>query len=178
MDRYDLRPALASGNPTATAGKSFLSRQATLGGDSQLWGNGIVSRLQLEEHSRIGDFALVGTGDPQRDPFHVYAHKFSVFVPACRYRSEIDERKIRGLIDSEKPAHTEYTLCSVEARFRVGMQSTVGFDTMVGAYPRLVLNRSATLGYDTLLGRAPEAEGPSTIKVGERSRVGVNAVVG
>jgi phage tail-like protein len=160
----------------------FLASQATLGNRSQLWGNCIVSRLQLEENARIGDFALVGTGDPVRDPFHVYAHKFSVFVPAAALcRSALTgraERMLRHFIEHEKPAHTDYVLCKVEARFRVGIQATIGFDTLVGAYPRLVLNYCAILGYDTLLSCAPEEQGPATLKVGERARVGVTAVVG
>jgi phage tail-like protein len=156
----------------------FLASQSTLGNRSQLWGNCIISRLQLDENSAIGDFALVGTGDPVRDPFHVYAHKFSVFVPAFYCRSDLTERTMRHLIESEKPAHAQYSLCKVEGRFRVGMQATIGFDTLVGAYPRLMLNYCATLGYDTLLGRAPEEKGPPIVKVDERCRVGVNAVVG
>lgn len=132
----------------------FLAQQSSLGENSQLWGNSILHRLQLEENSRIGDFALIGTKDPLRDPFHVYAHKFSVFIPATYTISELAERKLRYLIDQEKPAHTEYTLCKVEPRFRVGVQSTVGLDTQVGVYPRLVLNYCSTLGYDTLLSGA------------------------
>jgi len=156
----------------------FLAGRSTLGNHSQLWGNSMVKRLQLAENSRIGDFALIGTGDPLRDPFHVYAHKFSVFVPAAHNRSELTERMLKHLIDADKPAHTKYTIYKVEARFRVGVQATIGFDTMVGAYPVLVLNHCATLGFDTLLSRAPEEKGPATLKVGERSRVGVTTAVG
>jgi hypothetical protein len=156
----------------------FLASRSGLGDHAQLWGNSIVKRLQLAENSRIGDFALIGTGDPLRDPFHVYAHKFSVFVPAALNRSELTERMLRHLIDTDKPAHTKYMLHKVEARFRVGVQATIGFDTMVGAYPVLVLNHCATLGFDTLLSCAPEEKGPTTIKVGERARVGVTTAVG
>ncbi len=155
----------------------FLASQSNLGSDSQLWGNSIVSRLQLEENSRIGDFALVSTGDPLRDPFHVYAYQFSVFVPAARCRLEQRERQIRRLIDLEKPAYTRYTLCKVEARFRVGVQSTVGLDTLVGKYPRIVLNYCATLGYDAVLSGVTEPTS-ETLKVGVHSRVGVHSVVG
>jgi hypothetical protein len=101
-----------------------------------------------------------------------------VFVPAALLRTELTERLLRHLIETDKPAHAQYTLCKVEARFRVGVQATVGFDTLVGAYPRLVLNHCATLGNDTLLNRAPEEWGPATIKVGERGRVGVTTAVG
>jgi hypothetical protein len=66
------------------------------------------------------------------------------------------------------PAHLRYDLCLVEAGFRVGIQSTVGFDTIIGDLPawRLPsepdlsapslppLNR---LGYGTFLSCLPRA---------------------
>jgi phage tail-like protein len=156
----------------------FLAGQSALGGRSELWGNCIVNRLQLDEYSRIGDFSLMGTGDPERDPFFVYAHKFSIFVEAASIRSAAIERMLRFLVDSEKPAHSQYTLEKTEPRFRVGMQSTLGLDTQVGAYPRLVLSQCSTLGYDALLGCDPQQKGPPIIHLGELTRVGVNAVVG
>ncbi|HEU5409023.1 MAG TPA: hypothetical protein VFU48_14735, partial [Nitrospira sp.] len=78
----------------------------------------------------------------------------------------------------EKPAHAQYALVRVEPRFRVGMQSTLGLDTQVGAYPYLVLNHCATLGYDTLLSCDALEKGSAAMQVGTRARVGVSAVVG
>ena len=153
----------------------FLNSQSTLGGRSQLWGNQIINRLQLEENSRIGDFALVGTSDPEHDPFSLYAHRFSVFIPRA-LSPPLKERQIRAVIEDQKPGHTQYTLEKVESRFRVGVQSTVGMDTLVGTYPRLVLNHCSTLGYDTILNSAPERQTPA-LEVG-RKRVGVNTTVG
>ena len=153
----------------------FLNNQSTLGGRSQLWGNQIINRLQLEENSRIGDFALVGTSDPEHDPFSLYAHRFSVFIPRA-LSPPLKERQIRAVIEDQKPGHTQYTLEKVESRFRVGVQSTVGMDTLVGTYPRLVLNHCSTLGYDTILNSAPERQTPA-LEVG-RKRVGVNTTVG
>jgi phage tail-like protein len=156
----------------------FLAGQSALGGRAEVWGNCIVNRLQLDEYSRVGDFALIGTGDPERDPFFVYAHKFSVFVAAAQIRSPAVERMVRLLIDNEKPAHSQYTLETVEPRFRVGMQSTLGLDTQIGGYPRLVLNQCSTLGYDTLLGCDPQKDGPPIMQLDGQARVGINAVVG
>jgi phage tail-like protein len=153
----------------------FLNSQSSLGGRSQLWGNQIIDRLQLEENSRIGDFALVGTSDPEHDPFSLYAHRFSVFIPTAQSPPQI-ERQIRAVIEDQKPGHTQYTFEKVESRFRVGVQSTVGMDTLVGTYPRLVLNYCSTLGYDTVLNSAPEGQTPA-LEVGQR-RVGVNTTVG
>lgn len=149
---------------------------ATLGDRSALWGNCVVSRLQLDEYASVGDFALTNLGDPLRDPFSAFAHKFSVYVQASDVRQEATGRMLRHLIEREKPAHTAYELVEVEPRFRVGMQSTLGLDTQVGAYPRLVLNHCSTLGYDTLLG-CDGSEGVA-LQVGSGVRVGVGAVVG
>lgn len=153
----------------------FLNNQSSLGGRSRLWGNQIINRLQLEENSRVGDFALVGTSDPEHDPFSLYAHRFSVFIPTALL-PPIVERQIRAVIEDQKPGHTQYTFEKVESRFRVGVQSTVGMDTLVGTYPRLVLNYCSTLGYDTVLNSTPERQ-TSAMEVGRR-RVGVNTTVG
>lgn len=156
----------------------YLSSQSTLGDRSTVWGNCIVKRLQLDEYANIGDFALRGVGDPLHDPFRVYAHAFSVFVQPNTDCPASLERIIRYLIEREKPAHTRFDVVRVEPRFRVGMQSTVGFDTQVGAYPKTVLNYCSTLGYDTLLGRSVQESEESGTTIGRRSRVGVSAVVG
>jgi len=49
---------------------------------------------------------------------------------------------------------------------------------VVGAYPRAVLGEQSTLGYDALLAGDPDDQGPPTVRVGERSRIGVTTVVG
>jgi phage tail-like protein len=141
---------------------------AALGGRTELGGTCRAPRLQLEENSRIGDFSLIGPGDPRRDPFASHAHRFSVFVPGRRLRPESSARRLRALIDGAKPAHTQFEVVPVEPRFRVGVQATLGLDAVVGAYPRLVLNRCATLGHDSRLGCAAGATGPPVVRVGAR----------
>jgi len=157
---------------------AFLGTNAALGTRTELWGRAITPRLQLDVFSRIGEAALISTGDPLHDPFAVHAHKFSVFVPAPVLRSPQTVASVRTLIDREKPAHTQFDLVPVEPRFRLGVQSTLGLDSVIGTYPRLVLGQTANLGLDTLLGGAPESRTPPPMVVGRRSRVGVNSVVG
>ena len=151
---------------------------------SPLWGPDVVGRLQLDTHAQEGSAALVSTGDPERDLFHEYAHRFKVFVPAAWVRTASDERMLRRAIDAAKPAHTQYDLCLVEPRFRVGLQSTVGIDTLVGAYPEARLACShedegapsraprQRLGYDTVLARRPDDDAPVAPK-----RVGVDTIL-
>jgi phage tail-like protein len=135
------------------------------GMSTPLWSSSVVQRLQLGVHSREGDVRLSSVADPERDLFHEYAHRFRVFIPSSWLRSADDKRMVLRALESEKPAHTSYELCLVEPRFRVGVQSTVGIDTVVGGYPTARLacaceiadrdpsrpKRNA-LGYDTLLG--------------------------
>ena len=42
---------------------------------------------------------------------------------------------LREVIDAEKPAHTDYHLCFVEPRLRVGFQARLGIDAIVGNGP-------------------------------------------
>jgi phage tail-like protein len=159
---------------------------ATLDSGSPLWGPAQVGRLQLDVFSREGEVRLVSPGDPQGDLFHEYAHRFRVFMPAAWVRTAQQERMIRRALDAEKPAHTCYDLCLVEPRFRVGLQSTVGLDTIIGPYPVAYLacphddvppSRPPRhrLGYDTIL--AGEPEDRLGMQLAPGIRVGVDTIL-
>jgi phage tail-like protein len=108
---------------------------AKLGGGAPLWGPGFVDRLQLDVFANEGEVKLVSTGDPERDLFHKFAHRFRVFVPAAFLGNNGAEQKLRRAVESEKPAHTDYDLCIVEPLFQVGIQSTIGLDTIIAVNP-------------------------------------------
>jgi phage tail-like protein len=159
-----------------------------LGLGAPLWGPGLVGRLQLDVFATEGEVRMVSTGDPERDVLHEYAHRFRVFLPAAWIRSAEDERMIRRALEAEKPAHTQYDLCLVEPHLRVGLQSTVGLDTIIGDYPVIRLgtpcmdgdppSRSPRhrLGYDTILGGI--AAGSRQTEVGPSTRVGMDTIIG
>jgi phage tail-like protein len=160
---------------------------ADLGHGAPLWGPGMVGRLQLDVFAREGEVRLVSTGDPERDLFHEYAHQFRVFVPAAWVRTAQQERMLCRALDAEKPAHTRYDLCLVEPRFRVGLQSTVGLDTIIGPYPvaRLACSHETDvppsrpprhhLGYDTVLAGKP---GDGTgMRLVPGTRVGMDTIL-
>lgn len=166
----------------------FLDHEnATRSDRMPLWGPDVVGRLQLDRHAREGEVKLVSTGDPQRDLFHEYAHKFKVFMPSSWIKTREDERKVRRAVEAEKPAHTQYDLCLVEPRLRIGIQSTVGIDTIIGGTPQAQLacrhhddappSRPPRhrLGYDTLLG-IPQQEGPG-FPIGPEVRIGTETVL-
>ena len=108
---------------------------ATLSRGAPLWSPAVAGRLQLDVFAQEGQARLVSTGDPERDLFHEFAHRFRAFIPAAWVRTSADERRVRRALDAEKPAHTSYDLCLIEPRFRVGVQSTIGLDTIVAAAP-------------------------------------------
>lgn len=154
------RPRLELAAPGDGAGGALL----------RLWGPSAVGRLQLGGHARAGAVRLVQGGDPQRDLFHEHAHRFRIVVPAAWVADAAEERMLRRAIAAEKPAHVAYELQLVEERFRVGVQSTVGVDTILGDIPRARLSCQAEqerlapsggprhrLGYDTVLSGRPSA---------------------
>jgi hypothetical protein len=160
----------------------MLGAKGNMASVSPLWSADVVGRLQLDTHAQEGLARLVSTGDPERDLFHEYAHRFRVFVPAAWVRTADDERMLRRAIDAAKPAHTQYDLYLVEPRFRVGVQSTVGIDTLVGGHPpaRLACSREGPpsrpprqrLGYDTVLARRPDDDAPVV-----PTRVGIDTIL-
>jgi phage tail-like protein len=163
----------------------MLARQGESGlGRQPLWGAGVEDRCQLGVFSTAGSVRMRSTGDPQHEFFQRTAHRFRVFVPSAWIRSADDERELRRAIDTEKPAHTAYDLCLVEPRFRVGVQSTVGIDTVIGGMPRArlgCLNDTQAppsrqprnrLGYDMVLGGARV---PAPVQLGKGRRMGINS---
>lgn len=163
----------------------WLDTGERVGGRVRLWGPGKVARLQVDRYATEGQVRLVTTGDPDRDVFHHYAHRFRVVVPAPWVRTATDERMVRRAIEAEKPAHTAYELALLTPGITLGRQSTVGLDTVVGAIPKARLacrhdtdaapSRPPTgrLGVDTVLcgGRGR----PRDLRL--RARVGANATL-
>lgn len=162
---------------------------ARLSDAAKLWGARIVNRSRLESRTSLlaggaSDGAQVGvtqlktSQDPYRDPFHVYAHKLSIFVPAGCVRKPAVARALEALIDAERPAHVEAHLVLVEPRFRVGVQSMLGLDAVIGVRPDPTVLDTMRLGRGTVLaggGQQPGAAQPPQ-HVGA-VRVGMNSIL-
>jgi hypothetical protein len=94
---------------------------------------------------------------------------------------------LRRALGDAKPAHTAYELFLVEPRFRVGLQSTVGLDTIIGDYPTARLGcldeldvppsraPRGLLGIDTVLVAADTP--PPTLHLAPAVRVGLNTIL-
>jgi phage tail-like protein len=135
-----------------------------LGDDSMLWGRAIVGRSELSDgtsppagNAQIGVTTLDTVPDPLRDPFHVYAHKFSVFVPARVRDDALERRALERLLRLEAPAHTEVDIRYVEPRYRVGVQASIGLDGVIARTPRGVTLDSSRLRQGTVLSGQPDA---------------------
>ncbi len=145
--------------------------QGRLGDQAVLWGRRIVNRAQLSVGATLDRSQLVRTQDPYRDPFHVYASRFSVFVPASFATSPQRRKALETLLHVESPAHTCFQLEFVAPRFRIGTQSMIGYDTVVARPPAPITLRDATLGAASLV--APSGSGGPSMDVGGRTLVGV-----
>jgi phage tail-like protein len=142
---------------------------AALTGGGPLWSPAVVARLQLGEFAREGEARLLSTGAAEQDPFDLYAHRFKVVVPAKWVETAAAERLLRRAIEEEKPAHTHYDLCLAGGRLRVGVQSTVGVDAIVGTYPVARLRCHCDHGEAT--SRPPTGRlGLDTVLAGSRLR--------
>ncbi len=127
-----------------------------------LWSNGVVKRLQLGVFATEGEVELVSTGDPERDIFHHFAHRFRVYVPAAWVRTAEHESLLRRAIETEMPAHVSYELCLIDAGVQVGSRSIVGLNMIIGDPPPLSLSCE------------PELDAPS---LPQRNRLGASAVL-
>lgn len=148
-----------------------------LGDDSLLWGKSIVNRSELSSavgerrgNAQVGVTQLNTLPDPERDPLHVHAHRFSVFVPA-RVRGEGGEKRaFEQLLARETPAHAACDVHYVEPRFRVGRQAMVGLDSVIARTPRGVSLARNELGRATVL-TSKRPRGAPGMRVGD-ARVG------
>ncbi|HEX9619371.1 MAG TPA: phage tail protein [Polyangiaceae bacterium] len=163
------------------APESFVDRRR------QVWSPAVVGRLELDVYATTGRARLVSPGNVDDDVFDAHAHRFEVFVPAAWVRGAAEERMLRRALDAEKPAHAAYTLNLVEPRLRVGVQSTIGLDTIIGDIPsaRLACADGADetesrppknrLGYDTVLSSRVVRRGGLPLNPGVR--VGVHTLL-
>jgi phage tail-like protein len=136
----------------------LLSIAGSVEGGVRLWSPDFYKRLQLNSYSQIGSFQLISKPEPSTEALNWGAHQFTVFFSADPYGYDNVEQQISQVVEREKPAHTQHTICPVFPRFRVGVQATIGTDTVVGGISYLVLNRLATLGYDSILGCSQEEQ--------------------
>jgi phage tail-like protein len=150
---------------------------SNLGDQSAVLGKDVMKRLQIGENSRIGSFQLIDYGNPSLDFFNAYAYQFIVIVPRWPGATDSDLMSLEQIIEMAKPAHTLAQLQWEEPRFRIGLQSFVGIDTVLARYPVGVIEAQGKLGYDTVLGSPEKSMERLSSSVGRSSRIGCNTVL-
>jgi len=96
--------------------------------------------------SVVGASAPEEPGDWGRTIFGDTAHRFTAVVPAGSL-TERERQRVGQVLEAEKPAHAQCHLCFAEPRFRVGVQATVGLDTIVaGPSPGFALGEQGSTG--------------------------------
>jgi phage tail-like protein len=143
-----------------------------IGDQAVLWGNRIINRTPLNDGAQLGLSKLKTVQDPFRDPFHYYAHKFTVFVPACYRASEANRKSLENLLRASRPATTLSQVEFVEPRFRIGFQSMIGFDSVIARYPAGVTLDQTPLGRASVLTKPPAKQGGPSLEIGNQSRIG------
>ncbi|MEX2631480.1 MAG: phage tail protein [Tistlia sp.] len=146
-----------------------------LGDAAELWGARILGRSQLDGTAQAGATRLDAVRDPLRDPFHRDAHRFSLFVPAHAVATPQARGALRRLLAENIPAHVEARIVPVAPRMRIGIQASLGFDSVVGCWPPSLAGEGFALGA-VELGRAsvlPGAAGPGGLppRLGRDSRL-------
>ena len=85
-----------------------------------------------------------------------------------------EEAAIRRVLDTERPAHTVYGLCTVDAGMRVGDGLHLGISSIVGptgAFRPAVADASA-VGGGTVLGTRRGGVAVEAARIGTTARVG------
>jgi phage tail-like protein len=133
---------------------TFLPLADGLNEGARLWSRNFYSRLQVGVKSTVGSFQLTNSPIPASEPYDWGANQFSMLFPANPYTVTDTCAAIETVLDREKPAYTEASLCPVYPRLRVGVQATLGIDAYVGKANAMILGKLATLSYDSVLARS------------------------
>ena len=159
----------ASGVSNPTVGAADPEDHA---GEAEVWSEPeglVVGRAVV---GQAGPLAAADYGEPL---FSETAHHFCVTVAVCAVQTPAQQQAVRDLIAREKPAHTGFHLCLVDARMRVGFQSRLGVDSIVAGSPEPMRFGESSLGVAMILGD-PEGEA-STSRVGRRAQLGQTMII-
>lgn len=89
--------------------------------------------------------------------FEDLAHRFCVQLYCAELMRRGALEDARAVLDREKPAHTQYHLCVIEPRMRVGAQARVGIDAIVADGPPPA-HLGGTLDTAVLIEKAKDCE--------------------
>jgi phage tail-like protein len=144
-----------------------------LGGEPSLRSRSVVG-AGLRVGGAVGELHSkpLDPDDTATSPFSSHAHRFTVLIPRPLVGEE--DAAIRHVLDTERPAHTAYDLCTVDAGMRVGNGLHVGISSIVGptgAFEHTIAGRTL-LGRRSILGPPSSGIAVSAARVGTSARVG------
>lgn len=144
-----------------------------LGGDPALSSRSVVG-AGFRVGGEVGSLAerSLDPDDDRASVFAAHAHRFSVLV--TRPLDIEQEAAVRHILDTERPAHTAYELCTVDAGMRVGDGLHLGLSSVIGptgAFDAAVTGTSL-LGRGTLLGGTTTGMAVEAARLGTTTRVG------
>lgn len=127
----------------------------------------------------VGQTIVGESGPLEKDDFGMplfseTAHLFTVTVPAGALQHPAQREMLQRVVEAEKPAHTDYHLCFVEPRMRVGFQARLGIDSIVAGPPEPLALTGSVLGVESYLGKGAESGriGQAGSRVGQSARLG------
>ncbi|HVE34938.1 MAG TPA: phage tail protein [Gemmatimonadaceae bacterium] len=159
-------------------------------GSHPVWALGTSSRLGVETmlpladpHGTVLDTVaeldrshLLDVRHEGAPPFAAMANRFCVEAFAADFATEASRRELVRVIEAEKPAHTTYHLCLLEAAMRVGAQARLGIDAIVAGPGGVCLTPSGVVLDDRSVLTDPHRSLPRGV-VGRSARVGIGAAV-
>ena len=134
-----------------------------------------TQRLIVEETSRIGEFTLDEFEDSPEAPFAKDAYDFTVIADTSKLTNASDEKTLRRLIESEKPAHTRYFLRTTgSAEAALGTHSLLGVNTILGKGSQpMRIGKNSRIGKDTLVGNRYRIKG----RLDTKAQVDIDAII-
>lgn len=147
-------------------GGALLGKEDVLTSNSVLGaGFRIGGKLGIEETESINDVSI-------RDSIATHAHRFSLIVAASL--SDEQQAVVEHLLETHRPAHTVYDICTVENGMHVGLGLHTGLTSIVGktsGFGQLQLGASI-LGHTDTVGIAKMGTSVGNSHLGNDSRAG------
>jgi phage tail-like protein len=152
---------------------------STLGFDTMLAAESPDGAV-LGETAVVDRSALIGAESYGAPVFADAANRFTVQIYAAELSpdgSGATLETVRAVLDREKPAHTTYDLCVIDARMRVGAQARLGIDTIVsGPPPAEAFDGTVALGTNTILADQSTRRKRMSV-VGQDAKVGIRSTL-
>jgi phage tail-like protein len=101
-------------------------------GCSVLFGPEIVGRAALDGTDILSTKIVDSVSAPVLDPFAVCANRMLVYVPCYSEPTADDLTMLRGVIDTQKPAHVAATIVLTTPDLRLGVTARLGLDAVMG----------------------------------------------